>query len=138
MPLLAGANMSLWWTISMGSTMPAPHKFSRKLHEVIGAEAAEAMVEWMNRTDDKLDEVKHELGELRQTVRADIAELRQEMAVGFAKVEAEFAKVEARFANVESAAAQRQADFMKWMLAFWVASLVTYVGAIVALAKVIR
>ena len=118
--------------------MPAPHKFSRKLHEVIGDEAAEAMVEWMNHTDDKLDELKYELGELRQTVRADIAELRQEMVVGFAKVEAEFAKVDARFAKVEAAAAQRQADLMKWMLTFWAASLVTYVGAIVALAKVIR
>jgi hypothetical protein len=111
--------MSLWWT-STESTMPAPHKFSRKLHEVIGDEAAEAMVEWMNHTDDKLDDP-----------RADIAELRQEMQVGFAQVEAQFAKVEA-------AAAQRQADLMKWMLTFWVASLVTYVGAIVALAKVIR
>ena len=93
--------------------MPAPHKFSRKLHEVIGDEAAEAMVEWVNHTDEKLDKLEHEL-----------ALFRQEMHVAFAKV--------------ESAAAQRQADLMKWMLTFWVASLVTYVGAIVALAKVIR
>jgi hypothetical protein len=35
--------------------MPAPHKFSRKLHEIIGSEATEAMVDWMNQTDDKLD-----------------------------------------------------------------------------------
>ena|SRR5919201_5595405 len=111
--------------------MPAPHKFSRKLHEVIGDEAAEAMVEWMNHTDDKHDELKYELAEFRQTVRADIAELRQEMQVGFAKVEAAAAQRQADLA-------QRHADLMKWMLTFWAASLVTYVGAIVALAKVIR
>jgi hypothetical protein len=57
-------------------------------------------------------------------MRADFAELRQEMQVGFA--------------NVEAAAAKRHAEFMKWAMGFWVASLVTYIGALVALAQVIR
>jgi len=104
--------------------MPAPYKFSRKLHEVIGNEAAEAMVDWMNQTDDKLDALRHELSEFRQTMRADFAELRQEM--------------NAKFAVMESAAERRHADFMKWTMGFWALSLVTYVGAVVALAKVLR
>ena len=111
----------------MGSTVPAPHKFSRKLHEVFGDEAAEAMVEWMNRTDEKLDKLEH-----------DLALFRQEVAVGFAKVDVAFAKVESAAAQRHAELAQRHADLMKWMLTFWAASLVTYVGAIVALAKVIR
>ena len=56
--------------------MGAPHRFLRKLHDVIGAEATDAMGEWMNRTEEKLDEL-----------RADLAELRHEMNTGFAKIE---------------------------------------------------
>lgn len=104
--------------------MPAPYKFSRKLHEVIGSEAAEAMVDWMNQTDDKLDALRRDVSEFRQTMRADFAELRQEM--------------NAKFAAMESAAERRHADFMKWTMGFWALSLVTYVGAVVALAKVLR
>lgn len=122
--------------------MPAPHKFSRKLHEAIGDEAAEAMVDWMNRTDGKLDELRSALTEFRHTVRADLAELRQEMNTRIADLREEmrvgFAKMDAKFSASETAAAQRHADFMKWTLGFWAASLVTYVGAIVALAKVFR
>ena len=93
--------------------MGAPHKFLRKLNDIIGAEATDAMAEWMNRTDEKFDEL-----------RADIAELRHEMRVTFAKA--------------ETAAAQRHADFMKWTTGFWAVSLVTYVGALVAVAKVLK
>jgi hypothetical protein len=139
--------------------MPAPHQFSRKLHEVIGDEAAEAMVDWMNRTDENFDGIRREAAEFRQTVRADFAELRQEMntkladireemRVGFAKLDAKFearfagvdskfASMDSKFAALEAAAEKRHADFMKWTMGFWAVSLITYVGAIVALAQVI-
>ncbi|MGH7676995.1 MAG: hypothetical protein ACRENU_00930 [Gemmatimonadaceae bacterium] len=100
--------------------MSAPHKFLRKLHDVIGVEATDAMADWMNRTDEKFDEL-----------RADLAELRHEMNTRFAAVDTKFAEVEAK-------AAERHADLLKWMLGFWVASLVTYVGAVVALANVLK
>jgi hypothetical protein len=98
----------------------APHRFLRKLHDVIGAEATDAMADWMNRTDEKFDEL-----------HADLAELRHEMNVKFADVEARAAQ---RHADVM----QRFADLAKWMLGFWVLSLVTYVGAVVALANVLK
>jgi hypothetical protein len=93
--------------------MAAPHKFLRKLHDVIGAEATDAMAEWMSHTEEKLDEL-----------RADVAELRHEM--------------NRRFAETDAKAAQRHADLLKWMLGFWVLSLVTYVGALVGLANVLK
>lgn len=117
--------------------MPAPYKFSRKLHEVIGSEAAEAMVDWMNQTDDKLDALRHEVSEFRQTMRADFAELRQEMNAKFAAIDIRFVAIDGKFAAMESAAERRHADFMKWTMGFWALSLVTYVGAVVALAKVL-
>jgi U3 small nucleolar ribonucleoprotein component len=122
--------------------MPAPHKFTRKLHEVIGVEAAEAMVDWMNRTDERFDEVQRELSEFRQPLRADFAEFRQEMNGKLSELREQMAEdrgeTRAGFANVEASAAKRHADFMKWTLGFWVASLLTYVGALVALAQVLR
>ena len=110
--------------------MAAPHRFLRKLHDVIGAEATDAMAEWMNGTDEKLDELRADIAELRQemdakisNVNAKLVETREELRVGFA--------------NVEAAAARRHADFMKWTMGFWAFSLVTYVGAVVALAMVL-
>lgn len=107
------------------------------------------MVDWMNRTDENFNELRRDMAEFRQTVRADFAELRQEMNGKFAELREEmntkfadvhvgFARIDAKFAAMETAAAQRHADFMKWTLGFWAASLVTYVGAIVALAKLLR
>jgi hypothetical protein len=111
--------------------MAAPHKFLRKLHDVIGAEATDAMAEWMNRTDEKLGEL-----------RADIAELRHEMNVRFASVDAKLGTMDGKFAllaaTLEASAAKRHAEFMRWTLGFWVVSLLTYVGALVALAKVLK
>lgn len=67
----------------------------------------------MNGADENLDEL-----------RADIAKLRHEMRLGFAKAAA--------------AAVKRHSDFMRWTMRFWVASLVTYVGALITLAKVLK
>ena len=125
--------------------MPAPHKFTRKLHEAIGPEAADAMVDWMNQTDDRIDALRQELAEFRSEMRADFAELRQEMNalsasidVRFAGVDAKFASVDAKFAAAEAAADRRHTEFMKWTLGFWVASLVTMVAAIAALSRLVH
>src|ERR1043165_5498339 len=104
--------------------MAAPHKFTRKLHEAIGSEAAEAMADWMNQSDMQFAGLQHEVAEFRHEVRADFAELRQEMnarfaaveakmSVGFAAVDSRFAAVEAKFAAAEAAAERRHADFMR-------------------------
>jgi predicted nucleic acid-binding Zn-ribbon protein len=111
--------------------MGAPHKFLRKLHEVFGAEATDAMAEWMNRTDDKFDELRADIAELRQEMNVNITEIREEMRVGFARVDARFAAMDAKMDA-------KFAEFMKWTLGFWVASLVTYVAALMALARVLR
>ena len=122
--------------------MAAPHKFTRKLHEVIGAEAADAMVDWMNRTDEHFGELHADIAELRQEMNVKFADVREEMRVGFAKVDARFGalevKMDAKFAAQDAKLDTKFAEFMKWTLGFWVASLITYVGAIVALAGVLK
>jgi hypothetical protein len=109
----------------------APHKFTRKLHEVLGNEAADAMVDWMNRTDEHFGELHADIAELRQEMNVKFADVREEMRVGFARMDAKFAGLDAKLDA-------KFADFMKWTLGFWVASLITYVGAIVALANVLK
>ncbi len=53
--------------------MTVPPHLSRKLHETLGADAADFLVAWMEEVD---------------TSREDIRELRHEMQLGFTRVEA--------------------------------------------------
>ena len=103
--------------------MPIPPHLQRKLQQTLGTEAAEDFVSWMENVD---------------SARADIAELRHEMQVGFARVDAKFAtmdaKFEARFGALEALIERRSADLMKWSFAFWIGAVV----AIAVLAKVVR
>ena len=62
--------------------MPIPQHLQRKLRDVLGVEAAE--------------EVATRL-EAMEVNRGDIGELRHEMELGFARVDARFEKVDARF-----------------------------------------
>ena len=56
----------------------------------------------------------------------------------FAGVDAKFAGVDAKFAAAEAAAARRHEEFMRWTIGFWVLSLATLVGSVIAIARIIR
>ena len=73
---------------------------------------------WMHQVDARERDVATH-GDFDQ-LRADIAELRQEMQVGFARLETRF---ERRFG-----------DLIKWSFVFWVGA----VGAIAMLARALR
>src|SRR6266566_4083643 len=81
---------------------------------VRGQEGAE-FVNWMHQVDARERDVATH-GDLDQ-LRADIAELRQEMQVGFATLETRFER--------------RVGDLIKWSFVFWVGA----VGAIAMLAR---
>jgi ribosomal protein L29 len=68
-------------------------------------------------------------------VKVEFADVRQEMRVGFAQVNA---KMDTRFTASEAAAERRHADFMKWTMGFWAASLITMMGGLAALARMLR
>ncbi len=98
--------------------MPVTPRLSRKLHQALGEEAAEDLVNWIQQLDAQRADV---------ATRADLAELRQEMKVGFAELRQEIAHLEARLER-------RIADLIKWSFVFWVGA----VGAIAMLAGVLR
>ncbi|MGH7529303.1 MAG: hypothetical protein ACREMN_02885 [Gemmatimonadales bacterium] len=108
---------------------------SRKLHQNLGEEAAEDLVNWMNHVEARVGDgatrsdlaaLRADFGEMREAMRADLAELRQEMRVGFAELREEMARLEARFER-------RFGDLIKWSFVFWVGA----VAAIAMLAGVL-
>ena len=106
--------------------MATPRPVSKKLREMMGTEAAETMVEWLDGLETHHDAVRREL-------HADMAELRQEMRAGFAAVDAKFAHLDTKFADADARNAERINNLLKWMIGFWLGSLVTIITAILAL-----
>ena len=96
--------------------MPISAHLLRKLEETLGHEAAEDLVS-------QLTDI--------QSLRADVAGLRHEMQLGFAKVDASF---EALTEKIVAQADRTTATLLKWSFVFWVGA----VGAIAALAGILR
>jgi phosphoglycerate-specific signal transduction histidine kinase len=150
--------------------MAAPNRLTRKLNEILGPEATDAMTDWMNRSDENTADLRREIGEFRQEVRADFAEFRQEVHAEFARVRQEmttefaairqemttefaavrqemttdsaemrvgFSRIDARLAEADKAAAQRQTEFLRWTVGFWLVSLATLIGSIAAFASIL-
>jgi hypothetical protein len=114
---------------------------TRKLHQVLGEEAAADLVNWTQQVDAQRAELRElnelnfsrldaRMGELELHMArfdARLGELREEMRVGFASMGRDMALLEARFER-------RFSDLIKWSFVFWVGA----VGAIAILAGVLR
>ena len=87
--------------------MGIPEFVSQKLRQTLGAEATEFIVTWMDGVDSH---------------RADVAELRQEMQVGFTRLEA---KIDQAVAHMDARLERRISDLMKWSFVFWVGAVVS-------------
>lgn len=117
-------------------------RLSRKLHDTLGDEAAEDLVSWMQERESYHGDLRAEmragfakldarLGDLRETMRADIAEFRETTRADIAELRQQ---MEAGDAGLRQEMVQRSADLIKWSFLFWVGA----VGAIAALAGVLR
>jgi hypothetical protein len=124
----------------------APKHVAKKLREMLGNEAGESMVEWLDERDTHYDELRQEtradIAELRQETRAEFAAVRREIAGLREEMRASFAAADAKmtqgFGAMEIKFAQRNAELMKWALGFWIASLLGVVGALAALTRLPR
>jgi hypothetical protein len=104
--------------------MAAPKHVVKKLREMLGGEAGDSMVEWLDERDTHYDELRQETRAEFAAIRQEIRALREEMRAGFAAMEIKFA--------------ERNAELMKWALGFWIASLLGVVGALAALTRMPR
>lgn len=119
--------------------MATPKPVSKRLREMLGTEAAETMVEWLNGLETHQDalrrEVHADIAALRQDMVALITELRAEMRAGFAAVDARFAAVDTKLAEADAKNAQRCANLLKWMIGFWLGSLAGIIATVLALGR---
>jgi hypothetical protein len=115
--------------------MAAPKHVAKKLREMLGNEAGESMVEWLDERDTHYDE-------LRREMRAGFAAVDARIEQRFAAFEARLTELDAKmaqgFAAMDVRFSQRNAELMKWALGFWIASLLGVVGALAALTRVPR
>jgi hypothetical protein len=139
LPAVALAWAALWNGVP---SMPITARLSHKLHQTLGDDAAEDLVNWIQQVDAHraelrdlnelyLSRIDARFAEARGAGRADVAELRQEMQAGFATLRQE---LQAGLRSLETKLEQRTAELMKWSFVFWVGA----VGAIAVLAGVLR
>ena len=126
--------------------MAAPKHVAKKLREMLGNEAGESMVEWLDERDTHDDELRREM---RAGFAAVDARIEQRFAAFEARLTEMDSKMTQRLADMDTRIAQgfaamdvkfahRNAELMKWALGFWIASLLGVVGALAALTRVPR
>ena len=109
--------------------MPVTAKLSRKFYETFGDDIANELVDWFNMVDATYQSELRELNELNYArfeakLEQRIAELRAEMQVSFATVNAQFAQLEARLT--------------KRMFGFWIAQAATTAGLVFGVVKLLK
>jgi hypothetical protein len=130
--------------------MPVTARLSKLFYERLGEQIANELVDWFNavdatyradlrqwneqnyaRFDAKLEQRLAELkGELRSEIAGLRGELRSDMAGLRGALQSETASVRENLQTVKS-------DLIKWMLGFWIASVLTTIGGIAALARLL-
>ena len=120
--------------------MPVTAKLSRKFYEQLGDEVANELVEWFNAVDSTYKSDLKELNELNWNRFR--AELRSEFDRHFGELRGEldrrFGAIDTRFAKVDVQMAELRAELIRWMFLFWLGTVATLGGLMVALAQVIR
>jgi len=115
--------------------VPVTAKLSRRFYEKFGDDIANELVDWFNMVDATYRSELRELNELNYArfdakLEQRITELRAEMQLGFAKMDA-------RFIGVDSKLAQLETRLTKRMLAFWVVQAATTVGLVLGVVKLL-
>ncbi len=130
--------------------MPVTAKLSKRFYDVLGEDVANELVDWFNAVDltyrgdlRELNELnfarfdaklEQRLAELRAELRQELAELRAELKQEIAELRAEL-KLEIGELRAESRSGRQslRADLVKWMFGFWITSVLTLAGLMVAL-----
>ncbi len=130
--------------------MPVTARLSKRLYDVLGEDVANELVDWFNavdltyrsdlrelnelnfaRFDAKLEqrlaelraELREEMAELRAELRGEMAELRAELRGEMGELRTEF----------RTGLHALRADLIRWMFGFWITTVLTLAGLMVAL-----
>lgn len=127
--------------------MPVTARLSKRFYDAIGDDAANDLVNWMNAVDltYRNDLLQHNEANFTRFVTlldSRIAELRAEMNRRFEQVDVRLDRIEARMGSLEARMgsleagmdarfAHFEAKMLKWMLVFWVTTMLG-VGGLIA------
>jgi hypothetical protein len=119
--------------------VPVTAKLSKRFYDVLGEDIANELVDWFNAVDltyradlRELNELnfarfdgklEQRLAELRAELRQEIAELRAELGGEIAELRTE----------MRTGLHGLRADLLRWMFGFWVTTVLTLGGLMVAL-----
>ena len=127
--------------------MPVTAKLSRKFYETFGDDVVNELVEWLNQVDAtyrlelrelndlnfaRFDaKLEQRVAQLDAKIEQRVAELRAEFREGLATLEG---RMVARFGVIEGRFGTLEGRLVRWMFAFWAAS----VGTSIALIQLAR
>jgi hypothetical protein len=110
--------------------MALPHRLADNLRRVLGDQAGEDMVSWMDGVDSHRSDsaqLRVDFAEFRELMHADFAELRQD----FATLRQEMRDGDAKLREEMKEA---KYDLIKWSFVFWVSAIMS----VAALAGILR
>jgi hypothetical protein len=116
--------------------MPVTAKLSQRFYEKFGDDIANELVDWFNMVDATYRGDLRELNELNYArfeakLEQRITELRAEMHLGFANMEAKFVGVDGKLAQMETRLTKR-------MFGFWIAQAATTAGLVFGVVKLLK
>jgi len=133
-------------TLSNECRVPVTAKLSKRFYDVLGEDVANELVDWFNAVDltyradlRELNELnfgrfdaklEQRLAELRAELREAIAQLRADLRQEIAEVRLEF---RTELQQVRAEVQQVRSDLLRWMFGFWVTTLLTMAGLLIAL-----
>jgi hypothetical protein len=122
--------------------MPVTARLSKRFYDLLGEDVANELVEWFNAVDLTYRTDLRELNELNfarfdakleQRLAELRAELRQEIAQSRLEFRTEQQQVRADVQQARTELQQVRSDLLRWLFGFWVTTLLTLAGLMVAL-----
>ena len=110
--------------------MSVPARLSRALHRVLGDQSADDLVNWMT----KVESGRSELAELMSVWRVATDAKFTAIDTRFDGVDRRLDSLDHRMASLET----RIVDLFRWSLVFWIGTMATTVGAMIAIARFTR
>jgi hypothetical protein len=125
----------------MREHVPVTARLSKRFYDVLGEDIANELVEWFNAVDLTYRADLRELNELNfarfdAKLEQRIADLRAEFRQSVAELRAEFRQSSAELrAELRTELHSLRIEILRWMFGFWVTTLVTLAGLMLALNR---
>lgn len=111
--------------------MSIPPRLAGKFNDVLGMDAAEDLVNWMDEMRADHSELRHEVRSIREELnglKAEVASLSKKTDEGFKAMDAKFDKLLENSYAMGQRLASQSGHFIAWNAAFWLSAVTVTVG----------